>query len=358
MYAVILAGGGGTRLWPLSTPERPKPFLPLLGPRSLLQLTAERLAGLIAPADLFVVTDARYGALVRAQLPAATVIEEPQGRNTAAAVALAALRVERPAHEVMLVLPADHVVEHAKAFRGVLQAAASEVAPGCLGIDAPLITLGIQPAGPAIVYGYLRPRISAGAALGAQGLRVFPLEAFEEKPGPERAQELVRMPGVAWNAGMFIWRREAILAALAAHAPDILAAVREGLAGDLVAAYDRVRVTSIDYAVLEPAAVAGQVVMLAMEAGWSDIGSWSVLLESLGAPAVDGRVVPAGEAVELDPDDLLVRRDAWPGSGPFALEAGPGTMGPFATPTARLAGARSARPIVAGLLARVAAAEG
>jgi mannose-1-phosphate guanylyltransferase len=356
MYAVILAGGGGTRLWPLSTPERPKPFLPLLGARSLLQLTAERLAGLIARADLFVVTDARYGALVRAQLPAATVVEEPQGRNTAAAVALAALRVERPADAVMAVLPADHVIERDQVFRDVLRAAGSAVAPGCLGIADPLVTLGIQPTGPATSYGYLRPRVAGRERLG--GLDVLPLEGFEEKPDPERAEQLVHLPGVAWNAGMFIWRREVILAALAAHAPDVLATIREGLAGDLPNAYEQVRATSIDYAVLEPAAAAGQVVMLAMEAGWSDIGSWPALLGRLGAPAVRGGVVPAGEAVELGPDDLLVRRDAWPGSGPFALEAGPGTMGPFATPTALLAGARSARPVVADLLDRVAAAEG
>ena len=111
MYAVILAGGGGTRLWPLSTPERPKPFLPLLGPRSLLQRTAERLAGLSAPrATSTWSRTPRYGALVRAQLPAATVLAEPTGRNTAAAIALAALRGRAGRDDVMVVLPADHLI--------------------------------------------------------------------------------------------------------------------------------------------------------------------------------------------------------------------------------------------------------
>ena len=108
MYAVILAGGGGTRLWPLSTPDRPKPFLPLLGDRSLLQLTADRLVGLVDADAVFVVADRRHGDLVRAQLPAATVVDEPMGRNTAAAIALAAAAIARPADEVMVVLPADH----------------------------------------------------------------------------------------------------------------------------------------------------------------------------------------------------------------------------------------------------------
>src|SRR5664279_6049341 len=108
-----MAGGGGTRLWPLSSPERPKPFLPLLGERTLLQLSADRLAGLVEPASIFVVTDRLYAGLVKEQLPLATVLSEPRGRNTAAAIALATVAIERPADEVMLVLPADQTVERA-----------------------------------------------------------------------------------------------------------------------------------------------------------------------------------------------------------------------------------------------------
>ncbi|MGZ3586422.1 MAG: sugar phosphate nucleotidyltransferase [Candidatus Limnocylindrales bacterium] len=355
MYAVILAGGGGTRLWPLSTPERPKPFLPLLGERSLLQLTGDRLAGLLAPADVYVVADRRYGPVVEAQLPGATVVAEPQGRNTAAAVALATLAIERAADEVMLILPADHTIRRTDLFLGVLRGAAKGVAPGAFGIAAPLVTLGIQPAGPATEYGYLRPQVAAGELI--DGLLAYPLEAFEEKPTGERARQLCAMPGVAWNAGMFIWRREAIRRALAAYAPDVLELVQAGLVGDLEAAYQRVRATSIDYAVMEPAAAAGQVVMLGIEVGWSDLGSWTALLERLGARGVTGAVIPAGGAVDVGPADLLVRRDSWPDRGPFALEAGPGTMGPFTTPTAHLAGAGPARPIVQGLLDRVIASE-
>ena len=129
MYIVILAGGGGTRLWPLSRPETPKPFLPLLGDFSLLQRTVDRIAGHddlpIRPDDICVVTDRRYAQLVRDQLPGIRILGEPSGRNTAAAIALAAIHLDRPDDEVMFVLPADQVIEREEAFRAVLVAAAS-----------------------------------------------------------------------------------------------------------------------------------------------------------------------------------------------------------------------------------------
>src|SRR6185436_10648334 len=126
MYAVILAGGGGTRLHPLSTPERPKPFLPLVGERSLLEATVDRVSGLTT--DITIVTDKRYERLVKAQAPDATLLLEPMGRNTAAAIALAALGIDRPDDEVMLVLPADQTVTNTDVFRRVLHAAAEHLA--------------------------------------------------------------------------------------------------------------------------------------------------------------------------------------------------------------------------------------
>src|ERR1700675_3309525 len=140
MYAVILAGGGGTRLHPLSRPERPKPFLPLLDERSLLQRTVERLAGLTD--DITVVTDRRCERLVRAQAPDAAPVLEPLGRNTAAAIALAALTIERHEEEVMLVLPADQTVKDVEIFQGVLRIAAEHLATGSFDIVDPLVTLG------------------------------------------------------------------------------------------------------------------------------------------------------------------------------------------------------------------------
>jgi mannose-1-phosphate guanylyltransferase len=352
MYAVILAGGGGTRLWPLSTPERPKPFLPLLGERSLLQLTADRLAGLVDADAIYVVTDRRYGDLVRAQLPGAQLVEEPMGRNTAAAVALATVAVDRADDEVMAILPADQRIARPAVFREVLTVAATELAGHPFDIADPLVTLGVPPTYPATGFGYVRPVAGPGARVA--GLAAHRVERFEEKPTPERAAELLAMPGVAWNAGMFLWRRGVIRAALARHASDILDAVaRAWQAGALDEAYPTIRSTSIDYAVLEPASIAGQVVVGAMDAGWSDLGSWNALLTDLGAGDVVGRVVQAGETITIaSPDLAVVRR-----GGRLAIVAGPGTIADEPGPSALLEEAAPRRAVIDALLARVTAAE-
>jgi mannose-1-phosphate guanylyltransferase len=305
MYAVILAGGGGTRLHPLSRPERPKPFLPLLGSRSLLQGTVERLAGLTD--DVTVVTDRRYERLVRDQVPSTTLLAEPLGRNTAAAIALAALAIDRPDDEVMVVLPADHTVERNDVFRGVLRAAAADLATGAFDIEDPLVTLGTQVDRPATEYGYLIPDLARG--LPMDGTRAYPLIRFEEKPKPARAEELAKEAGVAWNAGIFLWRRRTIVAALGRYT-GLLQSLgpMTGSLAMLERAYEAIqRPVSIDYAVMEGAAQSGQVVMASMDVGWSDLGSWSALLAAIGARG-SGSVVQAGETVEVEHDDLIVRR--------------------------------------------------
>ncbi|MGH2406585.1 MAG: mannose-1-phosphate guanylyltransferase [Candidatus Limnocylindrales bacterium] len=352
MYAVILAGGGGTRLWPLSTSARPKPFLPLLGERTLLQLTADRLDGLVAPADVFVVTDRRYGALVRAQLPAATVLEEPVGRNTAAAVALALAAIDRPQDEVMAVLPADHLIGDEPLFHAVLRAAAT-LAEGACGVDDPIVTLGIEPTSAATGYGYLRPDLDSHRL--TEGSHAYRLAAFIEKPSPGDAEALLRETGVTWNAGIFVARRGALRGAFAAHAPATLEAIegaRTSIA--LEAAYHTVAATSIDYAVMEPAARAGGVVMVGMGVPWSDLGSWDALLSALGAPMVRGSVIAAGDTASLGAGDLGLRRSG----GHLALVVGPGTMVAELGPCALLVGAAAHRGVVEALLGRVATAEG
>jgi len=305
MYAVILAGGGGTRLHPLSRPERPKPFLPLLGDRSLLQGTVERLAGLTA--DVSVVTDRRYERLVREQVPSAAIVIEPLGRNTAAAIALAALTIERAEDDVMLVLPADQTVDRIGTFQTVLRAAAEDLATGSFDVADPLVTLGIQVDRPATEYGYLIPDVVRGDDIG--GVRAYPLLRFEEKPKPARAEQLAALDGVAWNAGIFLWRRRTIMAALARYT-GLLQSLGPmvGSASLLERAYEAIqRPVSIDYAVMEGAAQDGQVVMASMDVGWSDLGSWSALLAAMGARG-SGAVVQAGESVEVEHDDLIVRR--------------------------------------------------
>jgi mannose-1-phosphate guanylyltransferase len=220
------------------------------------------------------------------------------------------------------------------------------------GIAEPLVTLGIQPSYPATGFGYVRPVADQGELMA--GLQAHPVERFEEKPTPERAAELLTIPGVAWNAGMFLWRRGVIRAALARHAPDIFESVSSAWqAGTLDEAYPAIRSTSIDYAVMEPASVAGHVVMGAMDVGWSDLGSWTALLADLGAGEVVGRVVQAGESAEAGPSDLVVvRRD-----GRLAVMAGPGTIALEPGPSALLEEAAPRRAVIDALVARVTAAE-
>lgn len=293
MYAVILAGGGGTRLWPLSRPDRPKPFLPLLGERTLLRATYDRLVpGLLRRDDVVVVTDRRHTALVLEELPEldrSQVLGEPSGRNTAAAIAYAAAAIERPPDEVMLVLPADHLVQDEPAFRALLRDAAALAALGAPGANIPsLVTLGITPTGPETAYGYI---VAAGSRPGGSG--AFDVARFVEKPSRDAAAALLAGPAsVAWNAGIFAWRRDSIQAALAVHAPDIGAAVDAGVRasaadpGALDATYATLRATSIDYAVMEPASRTGDVAMLRADVGWSDLGSWVALRDALVADAL------------------------------------------------------------------------
>ncbi len=284
MYAVILAGGGGTRLWPLSRPERPKPFLPLIGDRTLLQRTWDRIVpDLVGAEDVAVVTDRRYVDIVREQLPelrADMLLAEPVGRNTAAAVAFAAAALDRPDDDVMLVLPADHLVADEPGFRAILRRAAALAGAAVAG-GGPgrLVTLGIAPDGPETGYGY----IVAGAPIpGDDGAVV--VARFVEKPSRGRQGDARRAdPGGLERGHLPVAPRRdprRVRGRLAGH-PRRCRGRRGGWADGLEAAYARVRATSIDYAVLEPAAAAGGVAMLRAAVGWSDLGSWSALRDAL-----------------------------------------------------------------------------
>jgi mannose-1-phosphate guanylyltransferase len=325
MYVVILAGGGGTRLWPVSRPDCPKPFLPLLGDESLLQRTIKRVAPLVAEGDVFCVTDRRYGQLVRDQVPDVRLIVEPSGRNTAAAIALAAAVIERPDDEVMVVLPADHWIADEDGFRKVLSIATDRMARSVFEIEAPLVTLGIRPTRPSTDYGYLRPDTMHGGRV--DGVPAYPLLGFEEKPTEARARELLNTPGVAWNAGMFAWQRGTIQAALEKYTPlPMLIGQAAGSELALANAYDRIQPISIDKAVMESAADDHRVVMGSLDVGWSDLGSWTALLAAIAGGnggGATGRVAQTGERIDLGPDDLVIR----PVNGHLVVESGPAVTG-------------------------------
>jgi mannose-1-phosphate guanylyltransferase len=310
VYAVVLAGGGGTRLWPLSRPECPKPFLKLLGDRTLIQQTVVRLAPLVSPQDVYVIAERRHLGLVAEQLPAipaANRIGEPVGRNTAAAIALAAELIDRPDDEVMLVLPADAYIADEAGYRAAL-AAAGELARG-----GSLVTLGVAPSGPETGYGYV---LAKPPAREVAGRPTFAVDRFVEKPTVERAAELLATGLASWNAGIFAWTRATIRDRLERYSPDILGAVRAIVVNGSIEAvdstYPSIRATSIDYAVMEPASLEGAVAVVPMSVGWTDLGSWAALRDAWRDAAGEtpiGATVGMGNRRDLGSTDSLVLAD-------------------------------------------------
>ena len=283
MFAVILAGCGGTRLWPLSHPERAKPCLALVGDRTLLQRTWDRIVpGLVDAADVAVVTERRYTDLVRTQLPGLReemLLAEPAARNTAAAVALAATALGRADDEVMLVLPADHLVADELAFRALLRRAAALAADA----EGLLVTLGIAPAGPETGYGY----IVAGDPIPGHDGAVAVERA--EKPSTADARRLRNGSApVAWNAGIFLWRLD-VLPADSGRARRTSSPMSSRASRQVRTAWPmptgacaRPRSTARSWSLRR----AGRVAMLRAAVGWSDLGSWISLRDALADRAV------------------------------------------------------------------------
>jgi mannose-1-phosphate guanylyltransferase len=300
MQALILAGGSGTRFWPLSRRLRPKQLLALEGEDSLLRATARRLAPLVPPEAIWVCTTGDLAAAVRADLPEVPphqVLVEPVGRNTAPAIGWSVRSMPPELRDgVVAVLPADHRVGDPAGFRATLEQAARVVA----GQDR-VMTLGVTPRWAETGYGYLE----LDPAVSADGVRR--VRRFVEKPGPVDAQRYLTSGHHLWNAGIFIFRGEHLLRLLARHEADLAAGLEEIAAAPqrLAEIYPRLPARSIDYAVMEKL---DTLATLPLDCGWSDLGSWSALEEVL--PVDDGGNTGRGDRLALDASGNLLFADA------------------------------------------------
>ena len=298
---VILSGGSGTRLWPLSTSARPKQFLALTASETMLQLTVARACGDAFAAPI-VVANAAHADEVEQQLAAAglppqAVVLEPVGRNTAPAIALAAAIAGKAP---LLVMPSDHVITDLKAFHAAIHAALPLVDKGWL------VTFGIAPDAPETGYGYIK--IGEEVATG-----VHRVDRFIEKPEREVAEAMVASGDHAWNGGIFLFRADVFLDTLSIHAPDIVDAVTRAMDGARregvrsypdEAAFAASPSDSIDYAVMEKA---DRVATVPVAMGWSDVGSWDAL-HAISARDENGNALD-GNVVVLDSVDCLARSD-------------------------------------------------
>ena len=303
---VLMAGGVGSRLWPVSREAYPKQYLPLAGSQSMLQDTLDRLDGLDAAAPL-VVCNEEHRFIVAEQLreqsrAAGAIILEPVGRNTAPAVAVAALcALEANADATLLVLAADHLIVDVAAFRDAVTTALP------LAEQGKLVTFGIVPTRPDTGYGYIR----RGPALNGT---VYAIDTFVEKPDAPTASSYVDSGEYYWNSGMFLMRADVYLRELEEHAPEILAASRAALAaalGDLefvrlnAEAFAASPSDSIDYAVMEHTR---EGVVVGLDCGWSDVGAWSALWE-VGKRDGDGNVL-SGDVLVYDCHNSYIRSDS------------------------------------------------
>ena len=296
LHAVIMAGGGGTRFWPRSRQRRPKQFLTLAGDRSLLQQAYDRVEGL-APGRTWVITGESYRTETQQQLPELLpdrVVGEPCGRDTAPCIGLGAALIacQDPA-AVMMVTPADHVIEPARLFEQAARVAEqmAEEHPQAL------ITFGIAPTFASTGYGYVH---RGEQVAKRQGTSVFRVKEFKEKPKEDRAREYVASGDFYWNSGIFVWKAATVLTALEKHKPQLYAAVQRiadawptpRRAEALAREYPGLEKVSIDYAVMEKAP---EVLVVEAPYRWDDVGSW-LALERMQPQDADGNTVLATHA--------------------------------------------------------------
>ena len=303
-YPLIMAGGTGTRLWPLSRRKYPKQALELVGERTLIQHAVDRLTPQYPAEQILVITRQEHVEPLSAQvpeLPLENFIVEPEGRGTAPAIGLAAIHLhKRDPEAVMAVLTADHFMTDVDSFRQALSAAEEVARAGYL------VTLGIKPTFPSTGYGY----VQQGEHLQTAGsLEVYHADRFTEKPGSEEAQQLFNSGTYSWNSGMFVWRVDRILEEFQRQMPEFYEQLHSVAAAlgqaDYEETLDRVwpavQKETIDYGVMEGA---DKVAVIPVDMGWSDVGSWARLLEVLPSDEQGNTVI--GQHIGIDTTDMLV----------------------------------------------------
>ena len=278
-HVVIIAGGIGSRFWPMSTKERPKQFIDVLGcGRTLIQLTADRFAGICDPKNLWVVTSERYAALVREQLPEVpeeNILREPCRRNTAPCIAYVSWKIKaRNPRANVVVTPSDHIVMNAREFQRVIESALAFTS----GNDA-ILTLGMKPTRPETGYGYIQADLSAASTVNKE---IFRVDSFKEKPDVETAEQYIRRKNYLWNAGIFVWNINTIVNSFRLWQPEI-AEVFQSLLPVYYTPAEQENINrlfptcpniSVDYAILEKA---DEIFVFPADFGWSDLGTWGSL---------------------------------------------------------------------------------
>ncbi len=325
-YAVIMAGGGGTRLWPLSRQTNPKPMLKLTGERSLFQIAIDRLEGLFEPERILVVTVPEQAVMLQRsvpEIPGENYILEPMPKGTASVVGLAAAALlARDPQAVMTVLTADHFIEAEADFRSLLTSA--ELAAR----DGYLVTLGIKPTFAATGYGY----ILRGEELGNYGGRpAYRVRKFIEKPDADTALRFASSDDYAWNSGMFIWQASRIMQEFARQMPELYSGIRliqdawgtsqqDKIVQDV---WTGLKTETIDYGIMEHAE--NVAVLPAADLGWNDVGSWEALFDVLPGDE-NGNIIVQAAHLGLDTTKTLIFGD---GSGRLVVTIGVKDIGNY-----------------------------
>ena len=302
VYALIMAGGVGSRFWPKSRKNKPKQFLNFIGDKTLIQQTVERISPIIPEDRILISTNADYTNLVAEllpEIPKENIIGEPVGRNTAPCIAFASKVIyEKNPEATLVVLPADHYINDAKVYRHIIEAGVLKAQQ-----SQALLTIGIKPNRPETGYGYIQ--FDEQRLEQSNGIPIHPVKTFAEKPDLQTASWFLDSGDFLWNSGMFIWKVSTVLSELKKHLPDVYEGCHQITSGseeELKHFYTNSVSISIDYGIMEKS---DSVYVIPADFGWSDVGSWLSVYE-LKEKDSDGNVIEAQEYSLIDTQNCYI----------------------------------------------------